>query len=565
MAVQSFALVSASGSTSELERLVQSSRLLFALLFSIALLASGGLFGGSRTWMWLVLAFLVVSAAGLLAVQRPGAGWALHGVDLGFLVIFLVVYPSLIGFLFLFAFLSVVAGLRWGFPRGLPFAPIMAMTGTALLAMPSGLNPVATPSPRWWWVGACAAGVGCGLTYIGGEQRRRDEQRSFVNQVTDKIRVEHGFGESLRQVMGVIARIFDVERCLLAFYDRDADRLYLWHFHTESPERIRLEERDPVQRAWFFLDKLEANIYWNGFGHDAAEGAGWMKGKKVERKQLPASRAEFVEQFHVRSVLAVAFSLGGVLAGRVLLVNRDGDFTAEHLRLLDLVLKKAGPTLENLFLLRHMRARTVENERARIARDLHDGVLQTLVSVEMQLDVCKRQALRNTEKLRRDLNHLKELVHKESVELRQFVGGLKPIHVESGDFMDLVREMAERYAGETGIAVDVLGEPLSRELPVRVCRELFQIVREGLNNIKKHSGASHVVVKVSENENRISLTVDDNGRGFSFAGRLSSEELDQLRLGPISIKERTRTIGGRLMIESTPGHGARLTVDVPVS
>jgi len=183
----------------------------------------------------------------------------------------------------------------------------------------------------------------------------------------------------------------------------------------------------------------------------------------------------------------------------------------------------------------------------------------------MQLDVYKRLAARNPEKLRRDLSHLQELVHKETLDLRQFVSDLKPIHVESEDFMDLVRDMAERYARETGIAVDVLGEPPARELPVQICRELFQIVREGLNNIKKHSGASHVVVKLREEENRISLVVDDNGRGFSFAGRLSSEELDQLRLGPISIKERTRTIGGRLMIESTPGHGARLTVDVPVN
>ncbi len=565
MAVYLFAFVPAAGSTSELERLVQSSRLLFGLLLWVAFLATGAWFGGPRAWVWLALGFLVFSAAGLLVVERPHLGWAFHVLDLGFLVLFLVVFPSLVGFLFLFAFLSLVAGLRWGFPRGLPFAPIMAMTGTALLAMPSGLSSATTQSPRWWWVGACAAGVGCGLTYMGGEQRRRDEQRSAVSQVTDKIRVEQGFSESLRQVLGVIARIFDVERCLLAFHDRDADRLYLWNFHAESPERIRLEERDPDQRPWFFLDRLEINFYWNGVGQNPAEGVGWMEGKRAELNRLPAPMADFVEQFRVRSVLAVAFTLAGEPTGRLLLVNREGDFTVEQVRLLDLVLRKAGPTLENLFLLRHMRARTVENERARIARDLHDGVLQTLVSVEMQLDVCKRQALRNPDKVRRDLSHLRELIHKESVELRQFVGDLKPIHVESEDFMDLVREMTERYARETGIAVDVLGEPFSRDLPVRVCRELFQIVREGLNNIKKHSGASHVVIKVSENENRISLTVDDNGRGFSFAGRLSSEELDQLRLGPISIKERARTIGGRLMVESTPGHGARLTVDVPVN
>jgi signal transduction histidine kinase len=403
------------------------------------------------------------------------------------------------------------------------------------------------------------------LTYIGGEQRRRDEQRTVVSELTGRIRVEQGFGESLRQALGVVARVFDVERCLLSFYDRDADRLYLWNLHEESPDQFRLEQRPTEQRDWFFLNKLETSFYWNGIGQSGVEGAGWREGRKIESSQVPAAHPEFVKQFRARSVLAVSFTFGSVPAGRILLINRQGEFSVAHLRLLELILRRVGPTLENLFLLRHLRARTVESERTRIARDLHDGVLQTLVSVEMQLDVCRRQATRNPDRIRRDLNHLQELVRKETLDLRQFVSDLKPIQVESEDLMDLVREMAERYERENGIHVDVLGEAPARNLPVRVCREIFQIIREGLNNIKKHSGASHVVVKLSEEDNHISLMIDDNGKGFTFAGRLSSEELDQLRLGPISIKERTRTIGGRLMIESTPGHGARLTVEVPVN
>ena len=100
--------------------------------------------------------------------------------------------------------------------------------------------------------------------------------------------------------------------------------------------------------------------------------------------------------------------------------------------------------------------------------------------------------------------------------------------------------------------------------PDRVCREIFQIYREALNNIKKHAKASHVVVKLSQDDSRLTLVVDDNGEGFSFAGRFTGDELDRLRLGPISIKERTRTVGGVLTVESNPGHGARLTIEVPL-
>jgi signal transduction histidine kinase len=71
------------------------------------------------------------------------------------------------------------------------------------------------------------------------------------------------------------------------------------------------------------------------------------------------------------------------------------------------------------------------------------------------------------------------------------------------------------------------------------------------------------VVKLRQDEAKVSLVVDDNGRGFSFSGCYKSEDLDKLRLGPISIKERTRSVGGTLTVESNPGHGARLTVEIP--
>ena len=121
------------------------------------------------------------------------------------------------------------------------------------------------------------------------------------------------------------------------------------------------------------------------------------------------------------------------------------------------------------------------------------------------------------------------------------------------------------FRNEQGMGVDLFIEDRNLTLPDRICRELFQIYRESLHNVKKHANASHVVVKLGQDEAKVFLVIDDNGRGFSFSGRYTSEELDRLRLGPISIKERTRGVGGTLTVESNPGHGARLTVEIPLS
>jgi two-component system, NarL family, sensor histidine kinase DegS len=217
-----------------------------------------------------------------------------------------------------------------------------------------------------------------------------------------------------------------------------------------------------------------------------------------------------------------------------------------------------------VFLLRHLRARAIEGERGRISRDLHDGILQTLLSIEIQLDVLRRKVSQAPEQAVASLATLQQTVKNESAELRRMVTDLRPLRVQSADVVDLMRGFAERYRNESTLALDLLIDSADLHAPDRVCRELFQIYREALNNIKKHAKASHVVVKLSQDDSRLVLVVDDNGEGFSFAGKFTGDELDRLRLGPISIKERTRTVGGVLTVESNPGHGARLIVEIPL-
>ena len=149
--------------------------------------------------------------------------------------------------------------------------------------------------------------------------------------------------------------------------------------------------------------------------------------------------------------------------------------------------------------------------------------------------------------------------------MRRMVTDLRPLRVESADMRELMFGFAERFRSEHGLAIDLFIEDRNLRLPDRICRELFQIYREALHNVKKHAHASHVVVKLEQDETNVFLVVDDNGQGFSFSGRYTSEELDRLRLGPISIKERTRSVGGTLTVESNPGHGARLTVEIPLN
>jgi two-component system NarL family sensor kinase len=100
-------------------------------------------------------------------------------------------------------------------------------------------------------------------------------------------------------------------------------------------------------------------------------------------------------------------------------------------------------------------------------------------------------------------------------------------------------------------------------MPDKVCRELLRIVQEGLVNVRKHSKARHALVRLSSGPSQWSLTLEDDGKGFPFSGRLTQDELDQMGKGPMIIKERVRLIAGALTVESNPGTGTRLEIKVP--
>src|SRR4029453_7108523 len=101
------------------------------------------------------------------------------------------------------------------------------------------------------------------------------------------------------------------------------------------------------------------------------------------------------------------------------------------------------------------------------------------------------------------------------------------------------------------------------QLPSRLCQELLRIVQEALVNIRKHSGASNVVLWFEASEGFWRIVVDDDGQGFGFEGRLTLDDLEAQRRGPIVIRDRVKAMGGSLVIDSRQGQGSRLEVLVP--
>jgi two-component system nitrate/nitrite sensor histidine kinase NarX len=155
------------------------------------------------------------------------------------------------------------------------------------------------------------------------------------------------------------------------------------------------------------------------------------------------------------------------------------------------------------------------------------------------------------------------LLRDEVLKLRELMQEMKSLDLDSRKLVPFLADTVERFERETGIKARFRSEVSQPSMPARMCRELARIVQEGLVNVRKHSQAQQVFVSLSSRDGKWNVSIEDDGCGFPFAGRLSHVELDSSGKGPLVIKERVRLVEGELTIESNPGKGTRLEVSVP--
>ena len=205
-----------------------------------------------------------------------------------------------------------------------------------------------------------------------------------------------------------------------------------------------------------------------------------------------------------------------------------------------------------------------EQERQRIAADFHDGPLQSFIGFQMRLELIRKLMERSTEAAMSELVQLQDLGRGQVTELRAFVRGMQPSDVTPQTVGSAIREAVEHFERDSGISARLFCGDLS-SVAHETANELLQIVREVLNNVRKHSRASLVTLQIEVTPKGVELTAEDDGTGFPFAGTFTLEELEVLRRGPRSIKRRVTVLHGDMTLDSRPTAGSTLHVRLPLS
>ena len=201
-----------------------------------------------------------------------------------------------------------------------------------------------------------------------------------------------------------------------------------------------------------------------------------------------------------------------------------------------------------------------EEERRRIAQDIHDQVGQQMTALRMNLEALQTHAagrpalMEQAERTQRIAEALDQSIDFLTWQLRP--AALDHLGLPAA-LQNLVREWSARFA----IAAEFVPDGGDERLPRHVEANLYRIVQEALLNIAKHADATHVVVTLSNRPGQLTLVIEDNGRGFH--PRSTSAERGQAGLGLVGMRERAALLGGRLEVDSAPDHGTSICVSVP--
>ena len=555
-----------------IERVLAVSRLLLSLTCLFSWLIRPAQFS-YRFGLALLLLYVACSITLLLRLEIKGMGqrfavWA-QANDLTWpALLCLLANVTQRPFFVLFLFATISAAFRWGLAETVATAGfsvalllvqpwIAAHSPTALQDSASfGQDPIRLAMQC---IFLFTAGVLLGFLAEAEKELRADV--ALTNRLLALARTGNRFSSVLQSVLTELGQVLCGTTVYEVVAQSSTGRAFRWELSAGAHPSIQSIEIPPAAQASDLMADYPHTFYMHrSHGeHACSVTAIDEEGRRLDTAQTDSFAMPIAE---AESVLVVSHDMGRDWSGRLVIVNAKlGRRREPKLRFLQDVMRQVAPALYSVYLVWEFRSRANATERARVARELHDTTIQSLIGIEMQLDVLRRRS--DYSQQAAELDRIQGLLRQEVLNLRELMQTMRPVDIGPHQFLDFIADLVERFSRDTGIAVRFISELREVTLPAATCRELVRIVQESLVNIRKHSGGHLAVARFASQDGLWKLVINDDGNGFPFAGRFTLAELDALRRGPAVIKERVRAIGGDMVIESTPGHGSRLEITIP--
>jgi signal transduction histidine kinase len=376
-----------------------------------------------------------------------------------------------------------------------------------------------------------------------GELHSRLEEMVGLQRLGTLLLEEHDFDRVLQSICRQLQRLTDAGGVGLALLEEDPRFLEMRTVVGPSADALR-GARIPTEGS-FAAEALRTN----------------RPQRSDDAQNDPRGYKQSLILGNTRTILSVPMKTRQRTVGVLSVYNKEGDvgFTDRDAELATFFANQAAAAIENARLYEQTREYAVVEERNRLARDLHDSVTQSLFSVTLLSEAALSLLDRDPAKARERLERANELAQGALAEMRALIFQLRPMTLQEEGLISALKKHLSALHSRHGPVVELQVTGSVRRLSAPIEDAAFGIVQESLNNVVKHANAPRTQVQLHFGPDALGVATVDNGVGFDpAAARLTPT------LGMSSMRERAEGIGGRLVVESAPAQGTKISAELPI-
>lgn len=393
------------------------------------------------------------------------------------------------------------------------------------------------------------------FTADGNQAARMADLARAAGRLTGRLELD----QVIQAIAEETARILDVPMVAITLYDSEQDAMIFRGGYGLPPSVAQKVQSVPGE----FYRRLSGELNATYLTPDA-------------RTMQGAPNQELFRQLNARTIVSVPLTRDETLVGRLLLctVAETRHFTADEMQLLDVLVAQGAVAIQNAQLysqvsagrqqLRWLNQQVIaaqEVERQRLSRELHDSVGQMLTALAINLSLLAEDTPIENNQMRQDLTEAAGLSLEALEQIRTLAKDLRPVGLQNTGLNAVLEAFCQEFSRQTRLPITYSGIELPN-LDEVVGVSFYRFLQEGLTNIAKHAQATQSNVQLVLQDNHITLTVADDGKGIPAAGDTASRPAG---VGLLGLRERFDLLGGDVKIESTPGRGTRLMARLKLS
>jgi signal transduction histidine kinase len=479
-----------------------------------------------------------------------------HLLDTGFAGLLIWVAGDLATPMRVFGFLAVMsAGLRFGWRS-------VVATTAAMIAVHAvvAISLVGEPGFQLLGPGATLAAHLTLAAVLWHLKVRAEQRRLDLARLAAWPRTPLRLGEDLlRETLEYAAALLRADSAVLVWEEVEPQglRIARWadgvfEYRLDPLDRWSTMVSPPLGNESFFTPNLSARpprVYYR-----QGETVALLRGMPIQE--------ELASELGTKSLLSVCVE-GESIQGRLFLSGLPAA-TTEVVLSAEVVADIIAARFHQGRAMLQGQAAAVAEERIRLARDLHDGLLQSLTGVALHLQTLGQLMRTSPAAAKRTIEDIQEVIASDQRGLRAFIQQLRPY---SGSRLATLRltarldDLGARFRSQFGLAVDLDTDSLSPNVSEALRQEIYSLVNEGVANVAKHASATRAAVEIRSLDDSVKIRISDDGCGFPFLGTWELPELFEMNQGPRTLKERVAALGGSLkIISSRTGSVVELTV-----